>query len=204
MDLDAVCLPVVYESTMFYVAEIGLGNNYLHGKTDLIAGILGLGLGEGSFLKQLGVVGQGKYSHCFETFGYYNEASSTYLRFGANATIGGVGQQVQTTPIVVPRFQTQLYYLNSKDISIGTKRVRFLSGTFKINGQGEGGTIIDSGTPLSMMYKDHFDKVADLVKGHFNDLRIEYIGSAHHFECCFHIPRGFDVTNYSSITLHFQ
>ncbi|XP_026419298.1 aspartic proteinase CDR1-like [Papaver somniferum] len=181
-----------------------IGNNHLHGKADRIAGILGLGWGEGSFLNQLGAVGQGKYSYCFETFDYYAEPSSTYLRFGADAIIRGVGQQVKKTPIVVPAFQTQLYYLNLEDISIGTKRVRFPSGTFKVNGQGEGGTIIDSGTPLSQMYKDYFDRVADLVKEHFDKLRIEYVGSVDHFDCCFHIPEGFDITNYPSITLHFQ
>ncbi|XP_026420254.1 aspartic proteinase CDR1-like [Papaver somniferum] len=181
-----------------------MGNNHLHGKPDLIAGILGLGLGQWSFLNQLGAIGQGKFSHCLQTFDWNIEGPSTYLRFGADAIIGGVGQRVHKTPIVVPWFQTPLYYLNLEDISVGTKRVRFPRGTFKVNIKGEGGAIIDSGTPLSMMYKDHFDKIADLVKAHFNKLGIEYIGSVHHFDVCFRIRGRFDTANYPSITLHFQ
>ncbi|XP_026410287.1 aspartic proteinase CDR1-like [Papaver somniferum] len=181
-----------------------IGNNHLRGKLDLIVEILGLGSGQWSFLNQLGVVGQGKFYYCFEMFNSKIEGSNTYLRFGADATIGNVGQKVHTTPIFVPGFQTQLYYLNLEDSSVGKKRVGFSRGTFKINSQGKGGTIIDSGTPVSMMYKDHFDKVADLVKEHFNDLGIEYVGSIQSFDVCFHLRGKFDVNNYPSITLHFQ
>ncbi|XP_026458762.1 aspartic proteinase CDR1-like [Papaver somniferum] len=127
-----------------------IGNNHLNGKPDLIVGILGLGRGQRYFLNQLGVVGE-----------------DTYLRFGADATIGDVGQIVHTTPLVVPQSETSLYYLTLEDISVGNKRVGFTRGTFKLNSQGGGGIAIDSGTPIFGMYKDHFDRVADLVKEHF-------------------------------------
>ncbi|XP_026458421.1 aspartic proteinase nepenthesin-2-like [Papaver somniferum] len=145
-------------------------NNHLLGKPDLIAVILGLGLGPRSFLNQLGVIGQGK--------------------------------KVHTTPIVIPKFKTPLYYLNLEDISVGNKRMGFPKGTFELNSQGNDDIIIDFGAPISIMYKDHFDRVVDLVKAHFNDLGIEYIGSHGHFDVCFRLRGRFDITNYPSITLH--
>ncbi|XP_026383316.1 aspartic proteinase CDR1-like [Papaver somniferum] len=181
-----------------------IGNNHLYGKPDLIAGILGLGSGQWSFINQLGAAGQGKFSYCLETFNPNIEGSDTYLRFGADATIGGMGQKVLTTPIVVPEFETSLYYLNLEDISVGDKRVGFPRGTFKVNTQGKGGTIIDSGAPMSVMFKDHFDRVADLVKSHFDNLGIEYVGPHQYFDVCFRLRGRFDITNYPSITLHFQ
>ncbi|XP_026460711.1 aspartic proteinase CDR1-like [Papaver somniferum] len=69
------------------------GKNHLHGEPDLIAGILGLGVGQWSFVNQLGAVGEGKFSYCFETFNDNIEGSDTYLRFGADATIGGIFQK---------------------------------------------------------------------------------------------------------------
>ncbi|XP_026436388.1 aspartic proteinase nepenthesin-2-like [Papaver somniferum] len=152
----------------------------------------------------VGAAGQGKFSYCFETLNQNIEGSDTYLRFGTDATIKDVGLKIYITPTVIPTFRTSFYYLNIEDISVGNKRVGFPRGTFKLNSHGEGGTVIDSGTPISFMYKDHFDRVADLVKAHFNDLRIEYIGSQYNFNVCFR-PRGrFDITNYPSITIHLQ
>ncbi|XP_026385020.1 aspartic proteinase nepenthesin-2-like [Papaver somniferum] len=181
------------------------GKNHQYGKPDLIAGILGLGSGQWSFLNQLGAYGQGKFSYCLEAYNKKIEGSDTYLRFGADATIGHGGQEVHQTPIVVPeQFQTSLYYLNLEDISVGNKKIGFPRGTFELKIQGTCGCIIDSGTPISMMYKGHFDKVADLVKAHFNGLRVEYVGKRYNYEACFRVPRKFDTANFPSITLHFE
>ncbi|XP_026384486.1 aspartic proteinase CDR1-like [Papaver somniferum] len=158
------------------------GKNHLHDEPDLIAGILGLGVGQWSFVNQLGVVGEGKFSYCFETFNDNIEGSDTYLRFGADARFGGIFQKVRTTSMVVPPFPTYQYYLNLEDISVGNKRVGFPIGTFKLTSQKEGGAIIDSGTPISMIYRDHFNRVADLVKAHFRELGIDYIGTKNGFD----------------------
>ncbi|XP_026384480.1 aspartic proteinase CDR1-like [Papaver somniferum] len=181
-----------------------IGKNHLYGKRDVIAGILGLGPGEMSFLNQLGAAGEGKFSYCFEAFKYHIEGSDTYLRFGADATIGSASQKVRTTPIVVPPFRAYAYYLNLEDISVGNKRINFPSGTFELKSQKEGGAIIDSGSSISTMYKDHFDIVADLVKEHFKKFGVKYIGIRGYYDVCFRLRGRFDIANYPSITLHFQ
>ncbi|XP_026384487.1 aspartic proteinase CDR1-like [Papaver somniferum] len=180
-----------------------IGKNRLRGKSDLIAGILGLEPGPWSFLNQLGVVGEGKFSYCFEVFKYDIEGSNTYLRFGADATIGGASQQVRTTLIVVPQFLSRQCYLKLEDISVGRKRINFPGGTFELKSR-EGGAIIDTGTTISMIYKDHLDRVADFVKAHFKDLGVEYIGAQESLDVCLRLPGRFDIHNYPSITLHFQ
>ncbi|XP_026416012.1 aspartic proteinase nepenthesin-2-like [Papaver somniferum] len=184
-----------------------VGDNHLKDKPNLITGILGLGKGQLSFVNQLAAAGQGKFSHCFETYNKKLEGSNTYLRFGAAATIGGAFQKVYVTPLVETTFETPLYYLNLEDISVGNNRVRFPTGTFKVkleDGQMKGGAIIDSGSTFSMLHKDHFDRVADLVKAHFNRLGVEYIGSQYNYDVCFRLRGRFDNNNYPSITLHFQ
>ncbi|XP_026385016.1 aspartic proteinase nepenthesin-2-like [Papaver somniferum] len=160
--------------------ERSWGNNHLYGKPDLIAGILGLGSGQWSFLNQLGATGE-------------------------DAIIGQVGQEVRKTPIVVPElFQTPLYYLNLEDISVGKTKIGFPRGTFELKSQGIGGCVIDSATPISIMYRGHFDKVANLVKAHFNGLGVEYVGKRLSYEVCFRLPGKFNVANFPSLTLHFQ
>ncbi|XP_026431835.1 aspartic proteinase nepenthesin-1-like [Papaver somniferum] len=98
----------------------------------------------------------------------------------------------------------KIYYLNLEDISVGNKRVGFLEGTFEINKEGGGGTYIDSGTIISVMYKTHFDRVADLVKAHFHELGIKNIGSQQDFDLCFQIPEAFSIADFPSVILHFQ
>ncbi|XP_026458606.1 aspartic proteinase nepenthesin-2-like [Papaver somniferum] len=128
------------------------GDNHSRGKPNMIAGMLGLGKGPWSFLNQLGAAGQGKFSYCFETFNQNIKASNTYLRFCEDATIGAAARNVHATPIAVrEQFRTTYYYLNLKDVSVGDKTVGFPKDTFKLNDQGEGGALIDSGARLSFM-----------------------------------------------------
>ncbi|XP_026395885.1 probable aspartic protease At2g35615 [Papaver somniferum] len=194
----------LYMGCGFNQENFDIGDNHLRGKPDLIAGILGLGSGSWSFVNQLGDEGQGKYSYCFEPYNSNIGGSDTYLRFGEDAKIGGAFSKVYTTPMVVTQFPTQLYYLKLEDISVGNNKIRFPRGTFEVNSKGVGGTAIDSGTPISMMYKYHFDRVANLVKEHFSKLGVEYIGSQEYFDVCFRLRGKFDINNYPSITYHFQ
>ncbi|RZC63861.1 hypothetical protein C5167_025609 [Papaver somniferum] len=180
-----------------------LGDNHIAGRPDLIAGILGLGRGRRSFLSQMGSIGDGIFSYCFEPSNRDIVATNTYLRFGADATMGTPGRRVGETPLVVPtQFRTTHYYLNLEDISVGDTPVRFPRGTFELRNEAEGGTMIDSGAPLSLMYRPYFNKVVDLVRAHFENLKVEYIGRIGVADACFH--GEFDSYNYPPITLHFQ
>ncbi|XP_026444353.1 aspartic proteinase CDR1-like [Papaver somniferum] len=177
----------------------GFGNNHLKGKPDLIAGVLGLGRGDNSFLKQLGGAGQDKFSYCLESYNENIYTSSTYLSFGEDAIIGG---QVQRTPIVVNPFQTSLYYLNLVDISVDHKTADFVSTDFKIKEDGSAGCLIDSGAPFTLIYKDHFERIAPLVVAYFQQIGMPRDESTNPNFLCFVIPPVPVIT--PSITFHFQ
>lgn len=184
---------------------VDLGNNrrLRNGKPDLIAGILGLGRGPLSFINQLGADGQGKFSYCLEKRSENIYAGGTYLSFGADATIGSGGQIVHRTPIVVPeiQFQTSAYYLNLEDITVGSNRVGFRSRDFELKEDGRGGCVIDSGAPYTVMYKDHFDRVAKLVVAYFKQNRMR-VAAPTGDGLCFVISRR-DYT-VPIIKFHFQ
>ncbi|XP_026458604.1 aspartic proteinase nepenthesin-2-like [Papaver somniferum] len=106
------------------------GDNHSRGKPNMIAGMLGLGKGQWSFLNQFG---------------------TARTRFGEDATIGFAARNVHATPIVVrEQFRTTYYYLNLEDVSLRDKTVGFPRDTFKLNDQGEGGALRDSGARLSL------------------------------------------------------
>ncbi|XP_026378361.1 aspartic proteinase CDR1-like [Papaver somniferum] len=182
--------------------DSSFGNNHKIGKPDPIAGILGLARGPMSFLNQLADDGQGKFSYCLERSNKPN-AGDTYISFGADATIGGGGQQVYETPIVVTpvHLQSSAYYLTLEDISVGLNPVGFARGEFELKYDGTGGCAIDTGSPFSIMYKDHFDRVAKLVMAHFQQFGIP-VAAPTGDGLCFVIPKGeFTVP---IITFHFQ
>ncbi|XP_026431310.1 aspartic proteinase CDR1-like [Papaver somniferum] len=135
-----------------------------------IAGILGLGRGEFSVADQLG---NGKFSYCFEKY-RGRMIGNTFLSFGADATIEG---QVIRTPIVRTSFETPYYYLNLEGISVGGARVQIPRRELQINNDQTGGCVIDSGAPLTTMYRNIFDRVAASV-----DLYFERFGCRF---CCF-------------------
>ncbi|XP_026396668.1 aspartic proteinase nepenthesin-2-like [Papaver somniferum] len=205
---DGQCTYVEDDATGSFTSSIVVKEKFTVGSnTGVLESIdlkMGYGFRQHNFNQFLGDAGQGKFSYCLETYDPNVEGSNTYLRFGADTTIGGGDQEVHTTPIVVNNFLTRVYYLNLEDISVGNKRVGFSKGTFEINKQGGGGTSIDSGTIISVMYKDHFDKVADLVKAHFHELDVKYIGSRQDFGLCFQIPEAFTIVGFPFMTLHFQ
>ncbi|XP_026444354.1 aspartic proteinase nepenthesin-2-like [Papaver somniferum] len=176
---------------------VDFGNNHLKNKPDLIAGVLGLGRGEYSFLKQLRGAGQDKFSYCLEIYSENIYASSTYLTFGEDAIIEG---EVRKTRIVVNPFQPSFYYLNLVDISVAKKSAGFVSADFKIKDNGSGGCLIDSGAPFTLMYRDHFNRVATLVVEYFAQIGMPLDASDNRL--CFVMPQVPFTT--PSITFHFQ
>ncbi|XP_026459606.1 uncharacterized protein LOC113360299 [Papaver somniferum] len=218
MNLDGIRVPVVYEPTRFYVAMVGLGTF-----PGIRPPFMNYYLMVDSGSDQTWLQCEGATKDFNQNMPLYPWRSSTTYRHvpcnthplckgdkcnadGECTYLSRYASGSVTSGIVAK----EKFTLRSgtggleKDISVANKRVRFPRGTFKLNSQGKGGTIIDSGTPISMMYKDHFDRVADLVKAHFNELGIEYIGSIKKFDVCFRLRGRFDISNYPSITLHFQ
>ncbi|XP_026458625.1 aspartic proteinase nepenthesin-2-like [Papaver somniferum] len=223
---DVVRFPVVYDLRSFYVAMVGLGSDQTwlqcEGASKTFKQDMPLYPARSSTTFRIvpckthplctgdrcALDGDCTYKLAYGggsvTYGVIAEEKFT-LGSDADGTIGHGGQEIRTTPFLVPKlFKTSLYYLNLEDISIGKTRIVFPRGTFELTSRGTGSCIIDSGTPLSMMYRGHFDEVENLVKAHFDELGVEYIGKIHSYEVCFRLPGKFDTANFPWITLHFQ
>ncbi|XP_027342614.1 aspartic proteinase CDR1-like [Abrus precatorius] len=132
----------------------GIYNNFSFGLGNKIEGIVGLGGGPLSLVSQLGDQIGHKFSYCLLP---PTSNSPSKLKFGKEAmiTINGV---VSTPYITNPSFPT-FYILNLEGIVVGQKEVQ--------TDQSAGNIIIDSGSTLTMLEPNFYNKFVTLVKEAF-------------------------------------
>ncbi|KAK4757274.1 hypothetical protein SAY87_007401 [Trapa incisa] len=115
------------------------------------SGLLGLGTEKYSVLKQLG----GKFSHCF---GDMHNPNYEYnmLVFGDGAIFEG-----DVTPI-----DTHLgyYFVILEGISVGEEKLDIDPSIFKLQSDGDGGVMVDSGTTYTSMVKGAYDVLRQKVQ----------------------------------------
>ncbi|KAG8391369.1 hypothetical protein BUALT_Bualt01G0180600 [Buddleja alternifolia] len=122
------------------------------------SGIVGLGGGKASLVRQLGSIAQGKFSYCLLSLS--DNSNSSKLKFGANAVVSGKG--VVSTPLVSKKPET-FYYLTLIGISVGKQRLEFnYLGDSKANQ--EGNIIIDSGTTLTLLPSNLYGNLLKVLK----------------------------------------
>ncbi|OVA15056.1 Peptidase A1 [Macleaya cordata] len=172
------------------------------GTEEYITGILGIGGGPRSFLRQLRDRGQGKFEYCFQSW-FTDIDSTTFIRFGSDVKIGRDTQEVHTTPLFFSPRTPTLYYLDLQDISVGNHRIGFEPGTFALKPNGKGGCCIDSGSPWTVIHRPKYDRLRAAVVQYFADLHMPAMGEGKYgFDLCFEKEAGFD--NYPPITFHFE
>ncbi|XP_026383269.1 aspartic proteinase CDR1-like [Papaver somniferum] len=184
-----------------------IGQGFRSQKPDVIAGILGMGSGPRSFINQLGPAAEGKFEYCLPAY-TAGVASSTYLRFGLDVRLGvGEGQQqvYSSTPLFLQPDDPGVYFLHLEGISIGRNRLPFQRPDFEYKADTDrGGCVIDSGSPMTLMHRPIFDRVAESVEAYFRDLDIHRVARRRgYFDLCFS-PKPTNVTYYPSMTFHFQ
>ncbi|OVA15055.1 Peptidase A1 [Macleaya cordata] len=179
-----------------------IGSGHEQQIPDYITGILGIGGGPMSFVRQLGALTQGKFEYCFQPW-IHGTASNTFLRFGSDVRIRGGGQGVSTTPMFFSPKTPTLFYLDLQDISVANRRIGFEPGSFALRQSGRGGCFIDSGSPWSVLHTPKYTRVRDAVVQYFAGLGVQPMNVGKYgFDLCFLKPEGFD--NYPKITFHFQ
>ncbi|XP_050878862.1 aspartic proteinase CDR1-like [Lathyrus oleraceus] len=94
------------------------------------SGVIGLGIGPMSFIKQLGSSTKGRFSYCL--IGDRNVNLSSKISFGDAAIV--FGNNVVSTPMVkmIGNNQVDYYYLNLKAVSVGSKRIKLESAVKKM------------------------------------------------------------------------
>ncbi|KAL0308795.1 UNVERIFIED_CONTAM: Aspartic proteinase CDR1 [Sesamum radiatum] len=149
------------------IPNVTIGCGY-HDKSSFGAsasGIAGLRGGKASLITKMGPLIRGKFSYCLVP--HLSEMSKTSkMSFGDHAAVSG--HNVVTTPIVA-RTPNTFYFLTLEAITIGNKRIDLYSpSTFsQRNGTeplGEGNIIIDSGTTLTFLPRELYNKVIAEVK----------------------------------------
>ncbi|CAN6289630.1 unnamed protein product [Urochloa humidicola] len=111
-------------------------------------GVAGFGRGALSLPSQLRV---DNFSYCFTNV-TGSAPSPVLLGLPANLYGGDGAATVQTTPLIQsPRAVPSFYYLSLRSIKVGSTRLPAPESAFALKRNGSGGTIIDSGTSVTML-----------------------------------------------------
>ncbi|PKA50097.1 Aspartic proteinase CDR1 [Apostasia shenzhenica] len=120
------------------------------------AGLVGLGGGQLSLIRQLGSAIGNKFSYCLPSLS--QSSATSRLNFGSSAVVAG--NNAITTPLIAGTPST-FYFLNLETISVAGQAV-----TVPKNKQptaGDGNIIIDSGTTLTLIDDDTLKSVSSKV-----------------------------------------
>ncbi|PIN05886.1 Aspartyl protease [Handroanthus impetiginosus] len=161
------------------------------------SGIIGLGGGQASLVRQLGRLAQGKFSYCLVALS--DNANSSKLHFGSKAKLSGRG--VVSTPIVRKDPET-FYYLTLEGISVGNQKLEFHDPLLSNNSKAveEGNIIIDSGTTLTLLPPDFYDKLVNALK---RTIKLKQIPDPQGFlDLCYFSKE--DAIKIPDITVHFK
>ncbi|XP_042486059.1 aspartic proteinase CDR1-like [Macadamia integrifolia] len=120
-------------------------------------GIVGLGESHLSLISQLKSSIDGMFSYCLVPLEKENVTSKLY--FGSQAVVSG--DDVVSTPLV-SKNPVIFYYVTLEGISVGNQRLEFKK-SWKVNAADEGNTILDSGSTLTFLQSELYDKVESEV-----------------------------------------
>uniref|UniRef100_A0A5K1DH82 Peptidase A1 domain-containing protein n=1 Tax=Nymphaea colorata TaxID=210225 RepID=A0A5K1DH82_9MAGN len=133
-----------------------------------VPGLVGLGHGPLSLVKQIGSSIDDKFAYCLPP--YRNENNSVgQLKFGDDADFSGT-EEVQETPMASDGGEGSFYVLILTNISVGNSRlnIQFAGAqTTALLGDARS-IIIDSGTSLTFLAKDVYGQVANAVANVIN------------------------------------
>ncbi|KAK4253527.1 hypothetical protein QN277_010188 [Acacia crassicarpa] len=152
------------------------------------AGLVGLDQGRLSLVSQIGNVGR-KFSYCLPPISQ-QQATSTKLRFGEEATISG--NEVVSTPLIPRSDSPTYYYLNLEGITVGQQKVSLTS-------QSNGNIIIDSGTTLTLLPPSFYYQVEALVKQAVG--ADQFIVQINNYKLCYKNVNS--IQNFPNFEVHF-
>ncbi|EXB50257.1 Aspartic proteinase nepenthesin-2 [Morus notabilis] len=136
---------------------------------------------------------------------------SSFLTFGS--AIFPLGAIFKQLPLLSLLYISNIYYyyLNLLDISVGRDRIGFPSDTFKLNQDGTGGILIDSGSVSSYLNSDDlrngrnpYKEVIGAFQKFYDSLNLQRKFNAPtvpQFELCYDMPQGFN--HFATMTYHF-
>ncbi|ERM98244.1 hypothetical protein AMTR_s00095p00166180 [Amborella trichopoda] len=159
-------------------------------------GLVGLGGGPLSLISQLGRSISNKFSYCLPS--RLDENVTSVLNFGENADIQA--SDVSSTQLIQLEGNPTFFLLNLTGISVGSKRLDIPPLYFDPTQNGEP-FLIDSGTSLTILGPDVYDKLADEVE---KAIDLPKTDPPRPFSLCFEVPDSGNITGLPNITFHFS
>ncbi|GMI66246.1 hypothetical protein HRI_000293900 [Hibiscus trionum] len=171
--------------------------------SELLDGILGLGVDTVSFAGQAGMQFGGKFSYCLVDHFSPTDVVS-YLVFGGVKVKGNELLNMQETDMILGQwFWSTHYHLNVTGISLDGKMLDIPSNIWTYVPHKGGGVILDSGTSLTALVTPAYDKVVEGLLPSISGFEAvnangEGIMPRHCFEA-----KGFNETLIPKLAIHF-
>ncbi|KAG0473278.1 hypothetical protein HPP92_015135 [Vanilla planifolia] len=161
------------------------------------AGLVGLGGGQLSLIRQLGSAIDGKFSYCLPP---YDQTSATSrLEFGSSASVPG--PNAVTTPLI-PGFPDTFYFLSLEEISVSGQGAVAVKKTGLARDAAElGNIIIDSGTTLTLIDDETLRSVEEKVASSVSLPKVSDPNRI--FDLCFDVSGAGANAKFPDITFHF-
>jgi hypothetical protein len=162
-------------------------------------GLVGLGQGPVSLVSQLSSTSTfpDRFSYCLVSLNAATTTTSALL-FGNVNTVAGI----QYTPIIRNAVHPTYYYVQMVGISVGGVDLGINPSTFDVNpSTGAGGTILDSGTTISMLTLPAYEAVLEAFQREVAYPLTD--GTPYGLDLCFDIA-GVTNPTVPDMTFHFQ
>ncbi|GFQ03319.1 aspartic proteinase nepenthesin-1 [Phtheirospermum japonicum] len=171
-------------------------------RNNKIAGIMGLGWEDISFVKQLGYKSKGKFSYCLPVLVSGKKTPNTYLRFGDDIVHN---KNTKSTPLYKSKNEG-FYHVELQGISINGTRLKISPQVFAIkNNNSRSGCIFDTGTHYSRIITPAFQILKLELEKYFSRSKgLKKIQAGLGLELCYERSKAEGFKNLPDITLHFQ
>ncbi|KAK9757372.1 hypothetical protein RND81_01G158000 [Saponaria officinalis] len=173
-----------------------------------VSGTIGMGYGFYGFMEQTQLIFGGIFSYCLQpiiTASYSSPITPMYLRFGNDAL-----PQTKTGWMSTPVYryqQSTSYYLILEAISVDSWKLNIDPYLFRINDDGSGGFVIDSGTTLTYIMKRAYLvfklAIRNFIKQNNNnvhEMRKPELG----YDLCYTRAKRPKTVNVPTVTFHFS
>ncbi|XP_057807400.1 probable aspartyl protease At4g16563 [Salvia miltiorrhiza] len=171
------------------------------------AGVVGFGRGVSSLPSQLGLK---KFSYCHVSHKFDNTPRSSFLMMDSDSDSGRKTAELKYTPLLKNPARDEgsaladYYYVNLKKIIVGGRKVEVSHQELVPDEDGNGGTIVDSGSTFVYMNKAVFEAVSDAFSEQVTEYeRAAEVEGATGLKPCFDITGHKDV-RIPEMELHFK